>query len=322
MSGHDHAEIDARLNETFRHLPDTDELRDLRDEVRAGLVARAEELESGGTGPSTAIAAAFAEFGDIQVLAAEIVGQDALDGGAENPAAAATGARAFDLAQRHRVRPKPVYVVRTVALSAITALGLALTLLGILYWPLAATAAVALVLLAVPIGALVADGTHQETTAHFPMPAARSAGYGGAAFLAVAGLALCGLFLTDTAQIWLIAVGAPALVLAIVWFSYLGATQTNRTKPWMREVQAQYRGTDRFSQDEAAAARFGIYTVVVWVVAIAAFVVLSFTVGFAWSWLALVAGFVVFFLVLARMLFPSGTAGAGASDRTDGAHRD
>ena len=46
-----------------------------------------------------------------------------------------------------------------------------------------------------------------------------------------------------------------------------------------------------------------MYTVIIWIVAITLFVVLSIVVGFVWSWLALVAGFVVFFLVLARMLF-------------------
>ena len=60
---------------------------------------------------------------------------------------------------------------------------------------------------------------------------------------------------------------------------------------------------DRFSQDPIAAARFGIYTVIIWVVAITLFIVLSIAVGFVWSWLALVAGLVVFFLVLTRMLF-------------------
>ena len=31
---------------------------------------------------------------------------------------------------------------------------------------------------------------------------------------------------------------------------------------------------------------------------------LSFTVGWAWSWLAIVAGLVIFMLTLARMVFP------------------
>ena len=60
---------------------------------------------------------------------------------------------------------------------------------------------------------------------------------------------------------------------------------------------------DRFSQDPALAARFGIFTVVIWTIAFTAFGILSFTVGFAWSWLAIVGGFVVFMTTLAIMNF-------------------
>jgi uncharacterized membrane protein YkgB len=60
---------------------------------------------------------------------------------------------------------------------------------------------------------------------------------------------------------------------------------------------------DRFANDPAAAARFGIYTVIIWIVAFAAFAVLTVAIGWAWSWLALVGGLVVFFMTLARMLF-------------------
>src|SRR5690349_20089258 len=77
MNGHDRAELDARLDDAFGTLPDTDELRDLRNEVRASLAARIEELESGGAGPTAAIAAAFAELGDIRSLAAEVSGTTA-----------------------------------------------------------------------------------------------------------------------------------------------------------------------------------------------------------------------------------------------------
>ena len=82
----------------------------------------------------------------------------------------------------------------------------------------------------------------------------------------------------------------------------LGATKTNRHKPWVLAQSADFE--DRFSTDPAAAARFGIYTAVLWTAAFALFIVLSFTVGWAWSWLALVVGFLVMLVILARMLFP------------------
>ena len=332
MSGSDNAsargELDARLDEAFRRLPDTDDLRDLKDELRASLAARAAELEASGSGPTAAVSTAFAELGDIEQLAAEVTGEWDADQARVTgvPKAAGTDARGrsvFELAQRHRVRPRPAFVVRTVLLSVVAAAGLALTVLatlGILGWPIGASLAVAVVVLAAPIGVIVGDGTHQETTTNYPVPGGRAVGYGASAFLGLAGLALGALYATHLAQLWLIVVAAPLVVVSIAWFSYLGATQTNRKKPWMARLRSVYTNEldagDRFSKDPAAAARFGIYTVVIMVVSVAVFVILSLTVGFVWSWLALVAGFVVFFLVLARMLFP-----AGRND-SNGAHHE
>jgi hypothetical protein len=322
MSGRDNTELDARLDEAFRRLPETDDLLDLKNELRASLIARADELEAGGTGPTAAVATAFAELGDIGAIVAEVVGDGS---GREATASSAEertpGQRTLELMRRHKVRPKPAFVVRTVILAVVTAAGLALTALAafrILGWPMWASVIVAVVVLAAPAGVLVGDGTHQETTSNFPVPGARAASYGAASFLAVAGLALGALFAVDLSQMWLIVVAASLLVVAIAWFSYLGATQTNRKKPWTRALREQYQGTDRFSRDEAAAARFGIYAAVIMIVAIALFIVLSFTVGFVWSWLALVGGFVVFFLVLARMLFaPESTHTSSNADNNN-----
>jgi hypothetical protein len=333
MNGHDRAELDARLDDAFGTLPDTDELRDLRDEVRASLAARIEELQSGGAGPTAAVATAFAELGDIRSLAAEVSGTTATGparGTAVDPEWSA-GRTAAELVRGHRVRPRPAFVVRTVLLSATAAGGLTLTILDVLdiiAWPIAVSVIAVVLLLAAPIGVIIGDALHQETTTNFPLPAGRAAGYGTSAFLGLAGLALAALYAADHEQVWLIAVGAPLVVISIAWFSYLGATQTNRKKPWLRRLHREHPAVDRFSQDEAAAARFGIYTVVIGVLAISAFVVLSLTVGLAWSWLALVAGAVAFFLVLARMLFPPGRAQPSrypdrADDRhSNGAHHD
>jgi hypothetical protein len=70
----------------------------------------------------------------------------------------------------------------------------------------------------------------------------------------------------------------------------------------MRMAEEQAVG-NRFTEDPSAAARFGIYTVVIWLVAIAAFVLLTLTVGWLWSWLAIIAGGVAMMILIARMLF-------------------
>ena len=71
----------------------------------------------------------------------------------------------------------------------------------------------------------------------------------------------------------------------------------------MRMHESHAAVGDRFTEDPAAAARFGVYTAVTWVVAVAGFVVLTLTVGWVWSWLAIVGGLVVMMLMIARMLF-------------------
>jgi hypothetical protein len=326
------SEIDARLARAFAAHPADDELLDLRTELRASLVARAAELRASGRGPTAAATQALAELGDLDELVSEVYGTSrvaeaprdtrsasrdpGVAAGPDSSPASAVRAHA-ELMRRHRVRPRPAYVVRTVVLSILAAAGLVCTVLagtGVLDWPTAAEITVCIALLAAPVGVIVGDGVHQETTMSFPVPGRRAAPYGAAAFLGMSGLALAGLFagalvrgssVHDASAVGLLVAALVLLVTAVASFGYLGATQTNRKKPWARRLLDGYQGTDRFSQDEAAAARFGIYTVVIFIAAIAVFLVLSFTIGFAWSWLALVAGVIVFFITLARMLFPN-----------------
>src|SRR5690606_10385528 len=76
----------------------------------------------------------------------------------------------------------------------------------------------------------------------------------------------------------------------------------NRHKAWMLRMEESHAAVgDRFAEDPAAA-RFGVYTLVNWLIALAAFVVLTLTVGWAWSWLAIVGGLAVMMILIARTL--------------------
>jgi hypothetical protein len=114
----------------------------------------------------------------------------------------------------------------------------------------------------------------------------------------------CGwLFLRTGAAAWIVP-GAVLLVAGAGMLSYLGATQTNRHKQWaMRMAEAHADVGNRFSEDPSAAARFGIYVLVDWVIALAAFVLLTLTAGWLWSWLAIIGGIVIMMIMVARMLF-------------------
>jgi hypothetical protein len=284
-------EIHRLLDEAFAGLDATADVQDLKEEMRANLAVRVAELEATGVPGDVAARRAVAELGDVRSVV-------------EDVQASTRPSAPWD---RNRVRPKPGFVVRTVVLSTVAAALVATEVFA----PRSAAAvgwmAVASGVLALIAAVIVADALRQETTTNYPVPRPRALGYGAAAAVGVAGLGVGALYLRDRPLAFVLA-GGLAVLLSVVWFTYLGVTQTNRHKPWVVRLAAEHtQGGDRFEQDPAAAARFGLYTVTTWIVAIAAFAVLSFTVGWAWSWLALVAGLVAMMLTLARMLFVPST---------------
>lgn len=283
--------IHRLLDEAFAGIEPTADVQDLKEEIRFNLSARADELERSGLSPADAARRAVEELGDVRELVAEVhEGQDATRGALPNHL-------------RYRIRPRPSFVVRTVVLSLVALAGLTVIVLGAfglvpatIGWLWVAVAAIAL-----PIGVVTADALRQETTTNYPLPTRRAIGFGVGTGLILAGLGVGWLVVRGLELSWLV-LAALLAVGGIVLLSYLGATTTNRHKPWVLHQNADFE--DRFTQDPASAARFGIYTAAIWVVAFTVFVVLSFTVGWAWSWLALVGGFVLMLTLLARMLFP------------------
>nr|BFF20111.1 hypothetical protein GCM10025730_36320 [Promicromonospora thailandica] len=137
------------------------------------------------------------------------------------------------------------------------------------------------------------------------MPRRRALAYGAATAVLVTGVVAgveAGLLIGRPFSA--LAVGVPLLVAGGAWLAYLLATQTNRRKPWLLELEREHaRAADRFEREPETAARFGIYTVVIWGVTAAAFLAVGSTVGWLWALLPVLLGVATFMLVLARMLF-------------------
>ncbi|QAY60443.1 hypothetical protein ET475_10895 [Microbacterium protaetiae] len=293
-------DIHRLLDEAFAGVTMTPETQDLKEEIRANLVARVTELESTGVPATDAAARALAELGDVRAL----VNDAGADAAPATGADAQRGGYADALAARHRVRPKPGFVVRAVAwslaivvgatLGTLAATGVLEVALGFVFLMLGITATGAWM--------LVGDALSQETTTNHPMPQPRAAGYGVATFLGVFGLGLVGLILLQTLPVWTVVFSAVGVIGAIILFAFLGATQTNRHKAWTRQAQASMP-PNRFETEPETAARFGIYSAVIWVVTFAVIVVLVFTVGWWWAPLAFLGGLAAMMLVLARMMF-------------------
>jgi MFS family permease len=294
-------DIHRLLDEAFQGVDMTPDAQDLKEEIRANLVARAAELEAAGAAPGDAAQQAIAELGDVRTLLDET--RDA------SPRADARGYASLQL--QHRVRPKPAFVVRVVLWSIAAIAGITLGTLGATgVLGLGVAGEIALLgVAAAALGLLVGDALSQETTANHPMPRNRAASYGLATFLGVYGLGFGGLVALGVLPVWAVLFAAVGIIASIVLFAFLGATQTNRHKAWTRQAYAN-EPPNRFEREPETAARFGIYTVAIWLVTFAVIAVLVFTVGWWWAPVAFVAGFALMMLVLARMLFtPDKTSG-------------
>ncbi|HWU57500.1 MAG TPA: permease prefix domain 1-containing protein [Microbacteriaceae bacterium] len=318
MSTADYSNIHRYLDEAFAGITMTPEIQDLKEEIRGNLAARVNELVESGVDANTAARRAIDELGDIGELVTELdagsadSGDSGADGTSTRPAGRPAATSHADAYAVYRVRPKPAFVVTVVIASVVTAGALALAALaatGVLPLPVGVIILLSGIA-ATGVALIVGDSLAHETTTNHPVPTNRAAGYFLASLLTVFGLEFGALVALGTLPVWTVVFAALGVVAGIVLFAFLGATQTNRKKQWVREAARQYQMDDRFTQDPVAAARFGIYTVVIWVLAFAAFIVLSITVGFAWSWLALLVGFAGFMFLLARMLFPSEKEGA------------
>ena len=300
----EHSQVHRLLDEAFAGIAVTPDTQDLKEELRSSLVARVAELADAGLTDAEASRRAMDELGDVREAAEGTAGE-----------AGAPGAKAkLDTVaqwQAHRVRPRPAFVLRTVLLSLAIAAGLTLVALGlsdVLTLVPGAVAAIGIFAVALPVGLLVADALRQETTTNYPMPRARAALYGASVGALLVGAAFACWFVADTDAVGALVAGICIAVVAGLELTYLGVTQTNRKKAWVRAMQPQFESIDAFSSDPAAAARFGIYSGALWILGIGAFVALSFTVGFAWSWVALVVALLVQMLMTARMLFRAGSA--------------
>jgi hypothetical protein len=290
-------DIHRLLDEAFAGVEMTADAQDLKEEIRANLVARVDELESSGRSSPEAAREAIAELGDVR---------DLLDGAAttaDSPRAADSYAA---LQLHHRVRPKVGFVVRVVVWSLAFIVGMTLAILGatdVLPLPIGPIIGL-LGFASTGLALVVGDSLSQETTTNHPMPPTRAGGYFLATLLGTYGLGIAGVVALGALPMWCVVFAALGVISSIILFAFLAASQTNRHKAWVRQAQrdASHVG-NRFEQEPETAARFGIYTAVIWTLTFAVIVVLVFTAGWWWAPLAFIGGFAAMMLLLARMMF-------------------
>jgi len=291
------SQLHRLLDDAFAGIPSTPDVQDLKEELRSSLIARVAELTAQGMPDAEAARRAIDELGDVRAAAQET---------AQLEAATPPTVDILALALANKVRPKPGFVMRTVVLSALIAIAatvLVLAFTGV--WELAAGVMVSVGLagIALPVGLLTADSLGQESTSNYPMPRKRAGLYGLAVGAILTGAAFVTWFGFETDQVWAGIVGVVIVVLGALLAAYLGVTQTNRHKPWTKAAAASHQFHNTWEEKPEDAARYGMYSGALWLLAIGAFVVLSLTVGFAWSWIAFLVAVLAQMIMTARMLF-------------------
>ncbi|UJP10434.1 permease prefix domain 1-containing protein [Microbacterium sp. KUDC0406] len=194
-------DIHRLLDEAFAGVEMTPAAQDLKEEIRANLVAQVDELTATGTSPDEAARRAISDLGDVR---------DLLEDASTDSGRGVTTPDYIAIAQRNRVRPKPGFIVRAVLWSALVVIGVTLSVLGATgALPLPAGPIIGLLgVAATGVGLLVGDSLSQETTTNHPMPQNRAASYALASFLGLYGLGFIGLVVLQSLPVWCVVFGA------------------------------------------------------------------------------------------------------------------
>jgi len=281
------------VDRLFAGYEDSPEIRDFKEEIAGNLKERVTELMSKGLGEEEAFEKASAELGDITAIA-------------------------DDLGKRKRNEAiGQMYMSARVPLSKKTAAGVTmatgLLLLGagmavvnyfletselLLFY-------IAAILLGGAFGLYAYFGLSRESAAHFAMKNARASVYGIAVFVGVAGalLAITTYYLGDLELPTALGIAFATIVPAVCALVFLGATESDRLKPWAKAIYESKTDHDmRFDTeitvDPRKAARFGLCSGGLWILAVALFAF----VGFTYSWWYALLVFVVALAVQVMMI--------------------
>jgi hypothetical protein len=165
-------------------------------------------------------------------------------------------------------------------------------------------------------------GLTQESASHYPMSKKRAAWYTLAAFLLSAGISLLPLTYFSTghalngsglAIISALGILMPFVIPGAALLVFLCLTEKDRSKPWTRELRSSaLKHEMEIWNDPATANRFGLFSGAIWIFAAGLFLVLGFSIGFRFSWLAFV--FATAFQLLVQGMMTAPRRGAEEQD--------
>ncbi|GHU64340.1 hypothetical protein FACS189447_00940 [Spirochaetia bacterium] len=134
-------------------------------------------------------------------------------------------------------------------------------------------------------------GTTQETASRYPMTIKRGLWYTLAALLLSLGITLFPLtyYATGGGLMEALATLIPFVLPGIGLLVFLVLTEKNHLKPWVTErISEETKRAEELWKNPALAARFGMFSGAIWILAIGLFVLLGLLMGFQYSWFVFV----------------------------------
>lgn len=276
------------VDRLFQDYEDTQELRDFKEEIVVNLQERIKELQSKGISEDEAFRQAVDELGDITQVAEEISKQK----------------RKEVIGQMYihtKVPLSKFHAVGYVACGGAILFGLLAALIvnastGELYTAIASL----LPFVAIPAAGLVFLRLTQETSHQLPMGWKRAALYALGSGSVIFGLVTaCMLYFMDAKMLeavygTLIAFLVPGVCL----LAFLILTEKERRKPWVLEEERIW--TEYYEQKYGEPGRYeqrGLLSGALWIVTVAVFLILGFTIGFKYSWIVFLFALAVELLI-------------------------
>ena len=278
------------VDRLFADYEDTPEIKDFKEEITSNFKERINGLMAEGLDEEKAFDKAAAELGDITDTA------DAVGKKKRNEA----------IGQMYIKAKVPVTKKTAAGLAAASGLllfaaGLALTAFfsktenQLFYY-------ISSFLLSVSCGMYTYFGLTQETAAHYAMKKGRAAAYAAVCFSAFlgAGLAVVSFLFFGFEMSASLGIKIAFILPAVCVLIFLLVTETKRQKPWLKAmVDRDIENSMKFHMDMVSpvkAAKFGIASCGLWILAAAVFITLGSVLGWRYSWL-------VFIFALAIQVF-------------------
>ena len=287
------------VDRLFSGYENTPEIQDFKEEIVGNLRERIKELVSKGMDGGMAFSQATAELGDITSIADdmgkrkrnEVIGQMYIK--TKTPLAKKT-AVGLTIASG--------LLLLAVGLGLVAFFG-ETSRIGLSY--------VAATLLSVACGMYTYFGLTQETATHYAMKDGRALIYGVAVICAClgAGSAVVSFLFSGLEMSAALGVKMALLLPAACAFIFLRITENSRQKPWFKAMVDHEGAIHSEMVDEVKAAKFGVVSGGMWVLALAIFVALGFVVGWQYSWLT-------FLFALAIQIFMVSTIFERKQDRS------